>query len=83
MSFLLSNFLSKQACVACPDRDLGRDLELTTSGKSNVYIIYEKEKILELTCVVYRTTILPQPEKLQIMLDKFRSFQESFLKEYQ
>ncbi|XP_032781725.2 alanine aminotransferase 1 isoform X1 [Daphnia magna] len=31
----------------------------------------------------FRTTILPQPEKLQIMLDKFRSFQESFMKEYQ
>jgi len=31
----------------------------------------------------FRTTILPQPEKLEVMLEKFRSFQESFMREYQ
>lgn len=31
----------------------------------------------------FRTTILPQPEKLKIMLEKFRVFQENFMKEYQ
>jgi alanine transaminase len=31
----------------------------------------------------FRTTILPQPEKLHVMLEKFRTFQEKFMKEYQ
>jgi len=31
----------------------------------------------------FRTTILPQPAKLEIMLEKFRAFQEKFMKEWQ
>jgi len=31
----------------------------------------------------FRTTILPQPAKLQIMLEKFRDFQRDFMKEYE
>lgn len=31
----------------------------------------------------FRTTILPQPEKLEMMLEKFRLFQTKFMQEYQ
>ncbi|XP_066998104.1 alanine aminotransferase 1 [Anabrus simplex] len=31
----------------------------------------------------FRTTILPQPEKLKVMLEMFRDFHEKFLKEYE
>jgi alanine transaminase len=30
----------------------------------------------------FRTTILPQPEKLKIMLEKFKEFHSNFIKKY-
>lgn len=53
-------------------RCVTRDCNNSMTGEF-IYVIFFR----------YRTTILPQPEKLQIMLEKFRSFQENFMKEYQ
>lgn len=33
--------------------------------------------------IIYRTTILPQIDKIEMMMEKFRSFHEKFLKAYQ